>query len=193
MAKHNKDTGTTEPQNSSGTRPAPKAALPARTVRPRAFVRQPNRRYVDVVTNPHGSGTYVVNEQGLELIYRLANDGQPLTTIAEMLGMGGDTFADLRKRQPEAEDAVRRGRSRVVGDMTRVLITKAMRGEDVPLLFALKTLGGFREGVPVEGATPQVAVNIQLVTPAAPGDVVKIIGEIPPPPDDDTGPGGNFR
>lgn len=170
--------------------------LPAPLKRPRAFVRQPNREYVDVVQAECRSGShYVVNEKGLQAIYDMAFAGVPLTTIAENLGVSHDTFALIRKRQPEAEDAVKRGRSRVVGDMTRVLINKALDGNTVELLFALKTLGGFREGVPVEGGAPAVAVNIQLVTPAAPGDVVKIIGDIPPADDEpnDTGGGGTLR
>lgn len=181
--------------------------LPAPIKRPRAFCRQPNREFVDVMDGT-GKGTgglsYHINDKGLQAIYDMAFAGVPLTTIAEQLGISHDAFAAIRKRQPEAEDAVRRGRSRVVGDMTRVLIKKALDGNTVELLFALKTLGGFREGVPVEGGTPAVAVNIQLVTPAAPGDVTKIIGNIPPhddelPPRDDesgtgsSGTGGTFR
>ena len=123
----------------------------------------------------------MLNDAGLVLVQRLAREGLPLISIAEAIGLAKDTFIDLRRRQPEAQEAIDRGRSRVVGELTNVLLTKARQGDTVALLFALKTIGGFREGVPVEGASPAVQVNITIPEPLAPEQVMKIIGQEPPP------------
>ncbi len=123
----------------------------------------------------------MLNEAGLALVQRLAREGLQLVSIAEAVGVSKDAFIELRRRQPEAQECIDRGRSRVVGELTNVLIEKARKGDTVALLFALKTIGGFREGVPVEGASPAVQVNITIPEPLAPEQVLKIIGQEPPP------------
>lgn len=145
-----------------------------------AVYRGPNRRYVK--GDGHGHEPYTINRAGLELVQRLANEGNPLGSIAEALGVNKTCLADIRKRQPDVQEAIDRGRSRVVGELTNVLLTKARQGDTVALLFALKTIGGFREGVPVEGATPAVQVNITIPEPLPAHEVMKIIA---PPPEGD--------
>ncbi len=145
---------------------------------PRRNGRVPNRRYV---TGSGGTTPYMLNEAGLALVQRLAREGLQLVSIAEAVGVSKDAFIELRRRQPEAQECIDRGRSRVVGELTNVLIEKARKGDTVALLFALKTIGGFREGVPVEGASPAVQVNITIPEPLAPEQVLKIIGQEPPP------------
>ncbi|MGQ0455481.1 MAG: hypothetical protein ACT4OU_00320 [Hyphomicrobium sp.] len=152
-----------------------KIQLPAQ----RRTGRAPNRRYV--TGSGGGSTPYMLNEAGLSLIQRLSSDGLQLVSIAEAVGLSKDTFIELRRRQPEAQECIDRGRSRVVGELTNVLIEKARKGDTVALLFALKTIGGFREGVPVEGASPAVQVNITIPEPLAPEQVMKIIGQEPKP------------
>lgn len=144
---------------------------------PRRPGRVPNRRYV--VGSGGGPSPFTINEAGLTLVQRLAEEGLQLMSIAEALGISKDVLADIRKRQPQVQECIDRGRSRVVGELTNVLLKKARQGDTVALLFALKTIGGFREGVQVEGASPAVQVNITIPEPLAPDQVMKIIGPAP--------------
>lgn len=151
------------------------------TDRKLAVYRGPNRRYVKGAG--HGHEGYTLNRAGLDLVQRLSNEGNPLGSIAEALGVDKTCFQAIRKRQPEVQEAIDRGRSRVVGELTSLLLTKARKGDTVALLFALKTIGGFREGTPVEGASsPAVQVNITIPEPLPAHEVMKIIA---PPPEGD--------
>jgi hypothetical protein len=45
------------------------------------------------------------------------------------------------------------------------LYEKAMRGQDVPILFLLKTVFGYAEGAPLGDARPQVIINLPAAVP----------------------------
>lgn len=107
-----------------------------RQIAPRRTGRAPNRRYV--IGSGGGATPYMLNDAGLALVQRLAREGLPLISIAEAVGLAKDTFIDLRRRQPEAQEAIDRGRSRVVGELTNVLLTKAHHPVS-PLFFATGT------------------------------------------------------
>lgn len=194
MAYKHKDTAPEADRTSTGTQ---KALAPPADVPPARLKgeRTPDRRYVIGAGNPQS--LYHLTPRGREEVKRIVAAGAGNTGIARLLRISPDSVSPLLARDPLMQEAVNDGLAALDQDLTSGLLEQFHKGNAVAGMFLAKTKLGWREGEApshVPRATPQVAVNITLVNPAAPGDVAKIIGEIPPADtDDDTGPGGNFR
>jgi len=139
--------------------------------------------------------SYTVNEAGIALVETLARAGHDVVTLAGRLGIRHETFADIRRRQPEVAEAWARGRAAMGDEINDLLLDNARKGNMTAAIFLAKGRLGWREigqADPSHGSGP--TVNITLVSPAAPGDVAKIIGEVPPlPGDDEATRGGHGR
>lgn len=145
----------------------------------------PHPRYIHPQTFDPVTGAahpYQITDEGLKVIYAEAQKGSTLGSIAQLLGINATTFGEMRKRDTRTQEAFTAGRAAIVTRLSHVLVNKALEGNTVELLFALKTIGGFREGVPVEGA-PQVNVNISIPAPLPANQVERIIGRIEVQPD----------
>ena len=89
-------------------------------------------------------GTVVLDQRGLALIEERAKEGAPNTRIAAALGISRYCFADLLRRQPDAQESLARGRSANEEELVEILMAKARKGDTVACLFLLKA----RHGLP---------------------------------------------
>ncbi|PPD29022.1 MAG: hypothetical protein CTY20_07910 [Hyphomicrobium sp.] len=167
------------------------AAAP--TVARRKGVRLYNPDYI-TATSPRGRAggmSYTVNEAGIALVEELARAGHDVVTLAGRLGIRHETFADIRRRQPEVAEAWARGRAAMGDEINDLLLDNARKGNMTAAIFLAKGRLGWREVGPADAAQAAPTVNITLVSPAAPGDVARIVGELPPLPADGMTGGGD--
>ncbi len=73
---------------------------------------------------------HVLKPAGYGLIERLSSDGRNLASIAAALGVSGETFRALRRRDPEAQEALERGRAALGGAARSLRYVPACRGRD---------------------------------------------------------------
>jgi hypothetical protein len=143
--------------------PKPAAAAPARplpALPPGPYVTRGGRA-------GGGIKTFVeVTPAGLEVVERLAAEGIPMLGIAARLGIERSTLQEVRKRQPEVEEAVARGRASNEAELTSLLMDKCRsaaseRDQLLAIFFALKVMHGYRDAGPLEGAA-SVTINQQI-------------------------------
>lgn len=106
-----------------------------------------------------------VGRRGVKMIEELAARGCTITTIAATLRMTADTFRNVRKRQPEVDEAFRRGRARLEDALASNLVSLALVDRNVVAnIFALKAMCGWRD----QGSAEGDRVNVNIVNlPAA--------------------------
>lgn len=107
-----------------------------------------------------------VTPEGLELVRRLAREGQSNDGIAAILGINRDTFLEIRKRQREVDEALISGRAVLEHELTHILLSKARKGDTVAAIYLTKARFGWKEGTERDGAG--ATVNVQVIQlPAA--------------------------
>lgn len=129
----------------------------------------------------------MITPEGMELVRRWASEGASYQWIASQLGVDRSTFAEIRKRQPECEEALLAGKSMDEHAVACALRARAlgpsgtgMDGDTVAMLFYLKAKHGWREGADRDGGTQ---VNVQIVQlPARAATVAEYEQSFPPPP-----------
>ncbi len=125
-------------------------------------------------------GTVVLDQAGLALVEEHAKEGAPNTRIAAALGISRYCFADLLRRQPDAQEALAKGRSANEQELVEILMAKARKGDTVACLFLLKARHGYREGEARESdSRPNVIIN--LPDSISPQEYLKNIKVIPAP------------
>ena len=106
----------------------------------------------DVVTRSAYKNRRTIGRKGLELVEQMASKGMSLTSIAKALKIHRDTFAMIRKRQPEVVEVLERGYASMEDDLVDALYTRAMdfesKGGTTAAIFLLKTRRGY-EGTKV--------------------------------------------
>ncbi len=152
MTRKRKPTTATTPPPAAVTAPAESTAVAAPVV---ALTRDESRPGCPMVATP----------AGVELIRRLAVDNSN-NGIAEALGIARDTLRELRRRQPEVQQAIDAGRAVDERELVSALKRKAVGGDTIALLFLLKARHGWREGTERDPDGPLVAVQINLPAPA---------------------------
>ena len=65
--------------------------------------------------------------------------------IADYFGIDSDTFAAIRKRDPEVFRSYKRGKARAIGSIGGNLISQAKAGNVSAAIFYLKTQAGWKE------------------------------------------------
>lgn len=96
---------------------------------------------------------------GLELIERLAAEGQDYRTIAKALGINGTTLQALRKRSPDVQEAWELGQAALGNELTHHLLKAARKGNIVAAIYLSKARLGWREG-DVPEARPNITINL---------------------------------
>lgn len=124
------------------------------------------------------TGPVQITEAGLTLVRKLASDGVALSTIAKSLRLDPTTFRKMRKADETLADAVETGRAAMETELVGILMEQARAGALVPCLFLLKTMRGFVEGKPPEGAGGHVT-NIIIPAAMTPGEFAKVIDVTP--------------
>ena len=124
--------------------------------------------YIDRQSHPTGGQVFALKLDGYRLIAAMAALGRNVESIAAALGISGHTFVQMRKRDPEAQAAVDRGRAALGDELIDILLEHSRNGHVIAAIYMSKTVGGLVEGQPLDGRRPGVVVNIQI--PAAMSD-----------------------
>ncbi|MEM6857567.1 MAG: hypothetical protein AAF559_06815 [Pseudomonadota bacterium] len=101
----------------------------------------------DVVVRNEGGNNCRIGRKGVALIEQLAREGAALATIAKRLRMSRTTLNDIRKRQPEVEEAIERGYSGMEDELVDLLMVRARDlehpGGTTAAIFLLKSRRGY--------------------------------------------------
>ena len=84
------------------------------------------------------SGKQIAEVETLSAVLSMAQ-------VAEYFGIIPDTFAQIRKRQPEVDLAYKKGKSKAINMAGNKLLSKVRRGNLGAICFYLKTQAGYRE------------------------------------------------
>ena len=106
----------------------------------------------------------VVTEAGIEQVRQWRKDGFTYATIASKLGLTRRTLHDVRKRQPEVEEALALGHAENEDELVGALMQRVRGAEDdrdaiIAAMFLLKSRHGYRDQGPLDGAQ---TVNVQV-------------------------------
>ena len=131
----------------------------------------------EIVVRNEGGNTRRIGRKGVALIETMASEGATNTTIAKRLKINRDTLLEIRKRQPEVEEALARGRGALEDELTDILLTKARKGETVAAIFLAKARCGWREGdlPPGQHVTNNTQVNITMAPPMSDAEFAKLV------------------
>lgn len=126
-------------------------------------VRGPRSRYITIDSVPTGGVQYGLKPAGYGLIERMSAGGRNLASISAALGISGEAFRGLRRRDSEAQEALDRGRAALGDELTDILLEHARGGVTVAAIFLAKARCGWREGEAMPGATVNnTQINIQI-------------------------------
>lgn len=131
-----------------------------------------SKAVVAAVTRGGPGGLATVNTPGLAIVERMAKRGRDNTSIAKALRMSGETFRNVRKRQPEVQEALDRGRAALSDELTDILLKQARKGITIAAIFLAKARCGWREGDAPE-ARPNIIIN--LPDAIAPAEYLRMI------------------
>ena len=115
--------------------------------------------------NPSGRPQKEVATRDLPVITKLAAKGVREKDIARAVGVSEPTWLRIKRDCPEVVAALDAGRQVMHDALVGKLYEKAMRGQDVPILFLLKTVFGYAEGTALGDARPQVIINLPSAVP----------------------------
>lgn len=151
------------------------------TARVRQRPKRPNGQYVGVVAGEAAGGVaYSLKEPAYRLIEAAAANGTDLATIARALGMDRHTFAEIRKRDRRAQEAVEYGRALMSDELHDILMRQARDGVTVAAIFLAKSRAGWddKSGV-AEGVAPKTVnntqINVNFVKPMSREDFARLI------------------
>lgn len=101
----------------------------------------------DVVVRNEGGNTRRIGRKGVALIEQLAREGASLATIAKRLRVSRTTLNEMRKRQPQVEEAIERGYSGMEDELVDLLMVRARDlahpGGTTAAIFLLKSRRGY--------------------------------------------------
>ena len=100
----------------------------------------------DVVVRNEGGNNRRIGKKGLVLLEEMAAKGMSQTSMAKTLRMHRNTLTEIKKRQPEVEEAIERGYSQMEDVLVDRLFATAL-GESkaavTAAIFLLKTRRGY--------------------------------------------------
>lgn len=130
----------------------------------------------------------VIGAKGLRIIEAMAAKGCLLETIAKALRMSHDTLEACRRRQPEVQAALDRGRGVLHDELVSILVQQARAGQFVPAMFLLKSRFGYKEGAQLDVnvehggvlvVPAEMTVEQYLAKKAADGDLIDVTPSAP--------------
>ncbi|MEM6413535.1 MAG: hypothetical protein AAF720_02640 [Pseudomonadota bacterium] len=94
-----------------------------------------------------GGNNRRLGARGVEIVEEMARNGCALVTIAKRLRINRDTLAEIRKRQPEVDEAIERGYSAMEDELVDILMSRARdpnhKGGVTAAIFLLKARRGY--------------------------------------------------
>lgn len=130
-----------------------------------------------------GRAHYAIGAKGLKIIEEMAAKGCLLETIAKVLRISHDTLEACRRRQPEVQAALDRGRGVLHDELVGILVQQARAGQFVPAMFLLKSRFGYKEGAQLDVnvdhggvlvVPAEMTVEQYLAKKAADGDLIDV-------------------
>ncbi|NVE95892.1 hypothetical protein [Altererythrobacter lutimaris] len=101
----------------------------------------------DIVIRNEDGNSRRIGREGVSIIERMAREGMALATIAKRLRMSRTTLNEIRKRQPEVEEAIERGYSGMEDELVDLLMLRARNlehpGGTTAAIFLLKSRRGY--------------------------------------------------
>ena len=100
----------------------------------------------DVVVRNEGGNSRRIGKKGLVLLEEMAAKGMSQTSMAKVLRMHRNTLTEIKKRQPEVEEAIERGYSQMEDVLVNRLYTTALgdgKAAVTSAIFLLKTRRGY--------------------------------------------------
>lgn len=143
-------------------------------------------RYVRADPLPTGALQYVVTHDGIELVQALARECRDLETIAGTLGVSKDAFRQIRKRQPEVQEAIDRGRAGLGDEISDLLLLQARQGNTTAAIFLSKARLHWRDQGPIPGEASAPNINITINAPMDATEWERMVNVTPNTPDDDS-------
>jgi IS30 family transposase len=70
--------------------------------------------------------------------------------IADYFGIARSTFYDIMNRQDDVSGRYKKGRAKAIGSIAKSLLQKAQNGDNVAMIFYLKTQAGWKETISTE-------------------------------------------
>lgn len=94
-----------------------------------------------------GGNNRRLGAKGVAIVEEMARNGCALATIAKRLRLHRDTLLDIRKRQPEVDEALERGYSAMEDELVDILMSRARdpghKGGVTAAIFLLKARRGY--------------------------------------------------
>jgi len=120
----------------------PKPQTPAKPKKPRtATAKKPTaNRPPQKETYAQKLATWLLPENLIRL-QGWARDGLTRDQLAEKLGISRATLENWKNKHPQMKEAIKVGRETILYQLENKLITKALNGDTVALIFALKNFG----------------------------------------------------
>lgn len=147
--------------------------------------KRPNARYVDKTVSPTGAVGYALKPAGYDLVATLGAEGNTEEAIATKLGMSPKTFSEIKKRDPALVAALQQGHGELGTELTHILLSAAREGNIVSAIYLSKARLGWRDQGPTDpNAVNTPTVNIQINAPLSPADFLKVVGPLPPEPEE---------
>ena len=115
--------------------------------------------------NPAGPPRKTIPTRALPQITKLAARGVREKDIARAVDMAPDTWARYKDSHPEAAHAFEAGRQIMHDALVGKLYEKAMHGDTIALIFALKIFYGYRDNTELQELRPQVVINLPGAVP----------------------------
>jgi len=110
--------------------------------------------------NPRGASKKRLQPRDLSVLTELASRGVHLPDIARAVGFGRNLFREYLATHEEAQNAIDEGRQMLRDKLVNALVTKALNGDTIALIFACKCLAGLRENDQPNDSRPQVTINL---------------------------------
>ena len=135
-----------------------------------------------------GRAHYAIGAKGLKIIEEMSAKGCLLETIAKVLRISHDTLEACRRRQPEVQAALDRGRGVLHDELVSILVQQARAGQFVPAMFLLKSRFGYKEGAQLDVnvehggvlvVPAEMTVEQYLAKKAADGDLIDVTPSAP--------------
>lgn len=133
----------------------------------------------DIVARNERGQTRRIGRKGVSIIEQMAAEGHSDTSIAKALRIARSTFHNIRKRQPEVDEALAQGRAALEDELSDILMTHARNGNVVAAIYLTKARCGWREGdlPPGQQVTNNTQVNILIPPPMSDDEFARLTGQ----------------
>jgi hypothetical protein len=114
------------------------------------------------MARPKTDKTKVLSEEQIKMCSKYAGVGLTYDQMAALCDVSPATFDEILNRQPDARQAIEKGRSSGIGGIANTLYQQAMKGNTAAAIFYLKTRARWAEArdvAPAEEGSTDFSLN----------------------------------